>query len=96
MERTVVVAVREGLHARPAALFARSAAGQPVRVRIRKPGGEPVDAASVLGVLTLGADAGDQVVLSTDSDDDDAAGALDALERFLGRDDPTRPEAPAA
>jgi phosphocarrier protein len=83
MERSVVVAVREGLHARPAALFARAAGDQPVPVRIAKPGGEPVDAASILGLMTLGADAGDEVVLSTPADGEDDRASLDALAAFL-------------
>ena len=94
MERTVVIAVREGLHARPAALFAQAAASQPVPIRIAKPGGQAVDAASILGLMTLGADAGDQVVLTTESDGGEAAAALDALEQFLAQEDPTRPAAP--
>lgn len=94
MERTVVVAVREGLHARPAALFAQAAAGQPVSVHIAKLGGAAVSAASILGLMTLGADAGDEVVLRTESDGDQAAAALDVLERFLRQEDPTRLAAP--
>lgn len=90
MERTVVVALREGLHARPAALFAQAAAKQQVPVRIAKPGGSPVDASSILAVLSLGADAGDEVVLSTDSADSAAGAALDTLERLLGQQDPSR------
>ncbi len=83
MNRHVVVAIAEGLHARPAALFVKAAAAQPAAVRIAKGAGEPVDAASILGVMTLGVAAGDEVVLSTASDDDAAAAALDALATFL-------------
>ncbi|MFC8599282.1 MULTISPECIES: HPr family phosphocarrier protein [unclassified Isoptericola] len=86
MERTVVVAITEGLHARPAALFAQRAGQQPVPVQIAKAGGDAVDAASILAILTLGADAGDEVVLRTDADGDDAAAALDALVEFLSQD----------
>lgn len=88
MERTVVVAITEGLHARPAALFAQAAGRQPVPVRIAKPGGTPVDAASILGLMTLGADAGDEVVLSTEGDGADATAALDALSDFLAQESP--------
>jgi len=83
MERTVVVAITEGLHARPAALFAQKAGQQPVPVRIAKVGGDAVDAASILGIMTLGAGVGDEVVLRTDDDGDDATAALDALVEFL-------------
>ncbi|MEG3616303.1 HPr family phosphocarrier protein [Isoptericola haloaureus] len=87
MERHTVVAIREGLHARPAALFTRLAASQPVPVRIARDGGDPVDAASILAVMTLGADAGTSVTLSVDegagADEDTAAAVLDRLEEFL-------------
>jgi len=84
MERTVVVAIAEGLHARPAALFAQKAGQQPVPVKIAKTaGGDAVDAASVLGIMTLGASAGDEVVLRTEGDGEEATAALDALVEFL-------------
>ncbi|MFD6179480.1 MULTISPECIES: HPr family phosphocarrier protein [unclassified Isoptericola] len=87
MERTVVVAITEGLHARPAALFAQKAAQQPVPVQIAKTaGGDAVDAASILGIMTLGAGVGDEVVLRTEADGDDAGAALDALVEFLSQE----------
>ena len=85
MERTAVVAFAEGLHARPAALFVKEAAARPVTVGIARPGGEPVAAASILAVLTLGVGAGEEVVLSTTEDGADAAASLDALVSFLER-----------
>jgi len=86
VERTVVVAITEGLHARPAALFAQKAGAQSVGVKIAKTGGDPVDAASILGIMTLGAGAGDEVVLRTEADGDEAAAALDALVEFLSQE----------
>ena len=83
MYRAVVVAISEGLHARPAALFVKTASSQPAPVRIAKPGGDPVEAASILGVMTLGVAAGDEVVLSTETDGDDASASIDALATFL-------------
>lgn len=83
MERPVVVAIAEGLHARPAALFVAEAGKQPVPVTVRKEGGAPVQAASILGIMTLGAAAGDTVVLATDTDGAEAEASLDALEAFL-------------
>ncbi|MBW4720998.1 HPr family phosphocarrier protein [Saccharothrix obliqua] len=79
-ERRVTVASKVGLHARPAALLAKAAAAQPVKVTIRKDGGEPVEAGSVLGLMTLGAMHGDEVVLTADGDGaDDALEAIAAL-----------------
>jgi len=80
-ERRVTVAIAEGLHARPAALFVKLAGEQPAEVTVRKDGEDPVDANSILGVMTLGAAAGDEVVLSAEGDGAEAS--LDALEQYL-------------
>ncbi|KAA9150261.1 HPr family phosphocarrier protein [Amycolatopsis acidicola] len=62
-ERRVVVGSSVGLHARPAALFVKAAAAQPVPVTIGLGDGAPVDARSLLSVMGLGAKGGDEVVL---------------------------------
>ncbi len=80
-ERRVTVAIPEGLHARPAALFVKLAGEQSATVTVRRDGGDPVAANSILGVMTLGAGPGDEVVLSAEGDGADAA--LDALEQYL-------------
>lgn len=80
-ERTVVVASKVGLHARPAAVFVKAAAEQPARVQIRKGDGTPVDAASILAIMTLGVEHGDEVTLSADGDGADES--LDALVSLL-------------
>jgi phosphocarrier protein len=73
--REVVVGSRVGLHARPAALFVKAVAEQPVQITIRKGDGAPVDARSILRVLALGARNGDTVILEADGE-----GAEEALE----------------
>jgi len=80
-QRTVVVAARSGLHARPAALFSEAAAALGVPVTVTNAAGSTVDAASILGILTLGVDHGQSVVLASESAD-----ALDALAALLERD----------
>ncbi|MDI9903580.1 HPr family phosphocarrier protein [Rhodococcus sp. IEGM 1409] len=70
---TTTIGSRVGLHARPAALFARAAADLPVVVTISLGDGEPVDASSMLSVMTLGAAFGDSVTLRADGDGADAA-----------------------
>ena len=67
-EKTVTVGSRVGLHARPAALFVQAAARQPVKVKIAKPDGDPVDARSILLVLGLDARGGEQVILSAEGE----------------------------
>lgn len=82
-ERTVVVASSHGLHARPAALFTQTAAKAGTAVTIAK-GDRSVDASSILGVISLGIDHGDEVRLSAEGEG--AEEALDALEKLLLED----------
>jgi phosphocarrier protein HPr len=82
-ERTVVVASSHGLHARPAALFTQTAAQAGLPVTVRK-GDRSVDGTSILGVISLGIDHGDEVVLTADGEGADAA--LDALQKLLEED----------
>ncbi|GAA2345593.1 HPr family phosphocarrier protein [Saccharopolyspora halophila] len=81
-ERRVTVASKVGLHARPAALLAKTAAAQPVTITIRKDGAEPVEAGSILGLMTLGAEHGDEVVLAAEGDGAEAA--LDEVAELVG------------
>jgi phosphocarrier protein len=83
-ERRVTVASKVGLHARPAALLAKAAVAQPVKVMIRKDEGQSVEAGSILGLMTLGAAHGDEVVLSADGDG--AETALEHIAELVGTD----------
>ena len=82
--RSVAIASSVGLHARPASLFVQAAAATGLPVTIAKEGGNPVDASSILGVMTLGAGFGDVVTLSSDADG--AEGALEELKALLETD----------
>jgi phosphocarrier protein len=82
-QRQVTIASKVGLHARPAAIFAKAAAAAPVPVQIAKEGA-PVNARSVLSLLTLGAEYGDVVTLYAEGDGAEAV--LDDLAGLLGRD----------
>lgn len=84
VERRVTVAARVGLHARPAARFVQAAARQPVPVTIGRPDGAPVDAASILQVMTLAVGGGEAVVLRAEGVGAEAA--LDELAALLGTD----------
>jgi phosphocarrier protein HPr len=67
--RTVIVGSEVGLHARPAAKLTQAVQAAGVPVRISLGGGEPVDAASVLAVMTLGAGHGAEVTLHAEGAD---------------------------
>jgi phosphocarrier protein HPr len=84
VSRVVVVGSRVGLHARPAKLVAQEAGRQPVIVRIAKDGKDPVDARSLLSLLALGAKQGDEVTLSAEGDDAEAA--VEAIASLVEQD----------
>ncbi|MEU1949073.1 HPr family phosphocarrier protein [Streptomyces sp. NPDC059474] len=80
-ERRVTIGWAEGLHARPASIFVRAATAAGVPITIAKSDGTPVNAASMLAVLGLGAQGGEEVVLASDADD--AEIALDRLAKLV-------------
>lgn len=84
LRRTVTIGSASGLHARPAAVFTKAASDAGIEVLIGTPGGDPVDARSMLSVMTLGVGRGDEVILT--SPDDSAGEALDELVELLRTD----------
>lgn len=83
-QRTVVIASRVGLHARPASIFTQAVAASGVDVTIAKQGEEPVDASSILMVMAQGIGNGEEVVLEADGPDADRV--LDELVTLLETD----------
>ena len=77
LQRTVTVVHRQGLHARPAALFVELAKRFTSKVTVKK-GRKIVDGKSIMGLLTLGANQGARISITTDGPD-----AHDALERLI-------------
>jgi phosphocarrier protein len=75
--KTVTVGSAAGLHARPASVIAERAEELGSDVLLATPGGEPVDAASALMIMTLGAGQGDTVEVS--GDDESAVATIAAL-----------------
>lgn len=82
--RTVRIGSSNGLHARPAKLFAQAVKQSGVNVTIAKGSGSPVNAASILGVIALGVEYGDYVTLTADGDS--AESVLDELADLLATD----------
>ena len=77
VQRTVSVIHRQGLHARPAALFVQLAKTFASRVTVKK-GRKIVDGKSIMGLLTLAAGRGARISIIADGPD-----AADALERLV-------------
>lgn len=79
-ERRVTVAGEVGLHARPAALFVQAAGTAPMDVTVAKGDGEPVNAKSILAVLSLDVRRGDEITVRAEGEGEDRV--LDALVRL--------------
>ena len=80
-----------GLHARPAAVFVRTAARFAADIRVANETREPdrlVNAKSILGVLGLGVSSGHRVRIVADGDDGKAAleALTDAVRSGLGEE----------
>ena len=82
-ERTVTVASAHGLHARPASLFVQAVASSGLAVELTK-GEKTLNAASILGVISLGIEHGDTVTLRTEGEN--AEDVLDTLSEILTTD----------
>lgn len=83
VEKTVVINNPQGLHARPAELFARLASQFESEIKVGRVD-HMVDAKSILHVLTLGAAQGTELTLSAVGAD--AQDALEALVRLVDSD----------
>ncbi|WP_409348446.1 HPr family phosphocarrier protein [Natronorarus salvus] len=77
MSRSVEVVPENGLHARPAATFVRTANEFSSDVTVAPDGGESVDATSMIAVTALGVGHGERVTITADGEDE--AAAIDAL-----------------
>jgi len=78
-----VVLNPSGLHARPAAMFVRTAAGFVSRITLENLDREtaPIDAKSILAVMGSGVSKGHRIRLTADGADEDAA--IETLEAFI-------------
>ena len=84
IQRTVAVGSRVGLHARPAAAVVKAAQELPAVVRIAKGDSTPADCRSLLSILALGAEQGDEVHLSAEGEG--AEESVTALAELIASD----------
>ncbi|MCI1675698.1 MAG: HPr family phosphocarrier protein [Ancrocorticia sp.] len=68
-KKTVVVGSQVGLHARPASVIAEAAGEYDDEILLSVAGEEPVDASSVMLIMTLGAEKGTSVTVESDNDE---------------------------
>lgn len=71
-QRTVTVFHRQGLHARPAAVFVQIAKRFASHVKVKK-GRKIVDGKSIMGLLTLAANRGARIAILADGEDAEQA-----------------------
>ena len=85
VSRTVVVKNREGLHARPAFILSKLANEFASTIELIR-GSEPVDAKSILSILTLGAECGTEILIRASGEDAESAVAalVDLFESEFG------------
>ncbi len=79
--RTVTVGSKVGLHARPAALIASAASDLDADVFLSVADEDPIDASSVMMIMTLGAEHGAEVVVESDDPE-----ALDKIAEMVASD----------
>jgi len=84
-EITLVVPNKQGLHARPAVLFVKTIGGFNAKVMVKNltENKGPVEANSLISVMTLGAKQGSQVHISAEGEEKDAV--IDALVDLFNR-----------
>ncbi len=82
-ERTVVLASKHGLHARPAADLVRLAGRFRSDLKLTKDD-MTVDAKSIMGVMMLAAECGSEVIITAEGPDE--IEAMEAVAEFLERE----------
>ncbi len=77
---TYTITDPEGIHARPAGVLVKQAAGYNCAVKIEK-GGREVDAKRIMGVMSLGVKCGMEITVKADGEGEDQA--IAELEAFF-------------
>ena len=72
VEKKVVVRLKMGLHARPAALFVQEANKYTSEIYVKK-GDRAVNAKSIMGIMSLAVASGTEITLSADGPDEEQA-----------------------
>jgi catabolite repression HPr-like protein len=84
IKRKLTVKIKQGLHARPAALFVQVANRFDSRITVRRDQ-EEVNGKSIMGILMLGAEFGSTIIVEADGSD--AQAALVELDRIVSKEE---------
>ncbi len=77
---TVEIKLQNGLEARPVAMLVQVASKYESRIYLESTG-KKVNAKSIMGMMSLGLDNGDQVTVTAEGTDENEA--VDAIEKYL-------------
>jgi phosphotransferase system HPr (HPr) family protein len=80
IKKKLVIINKQGLHARPAALFVQIANKFDSRITVSR-GEEEVNGKSIMGILMLGAEQGSSIVIEADGAD--AQAAIEELAKII-------------
>lgn len=84
IRKKIIVKNKQGLHARPAALFVQTANKFDSRITVIRDE-EAVNGKSIMGILMLGAEKDTQIVIEVEGDD--AHLAIIELEKLIGAEE---------
>ena len=78
--KNMKIEISTGLEARPVAVFVQVASQFESSIYVEV-GNKKVNAKSIMGMMTLGLDAGEEITLSANGDDENAA--MESIEQYL-------------
>ncbi len=84
IKKELIVKNKQGLHARPAAIFVQIANKFDARITVRR-NAEEVNGKSIMGILMLGAEKGSLIIIEADGAD--AQKALEELEKIISSEE---------
>lgn len=79
-KRNIQIKIESGLEARPVALLVQEASKYDSKIYIECEG-KKVNAKSIMGMMSLGLNAGEELVVTADGEDEQTA--VDNIEKFL-------------
>lgn len=83
ISKNIKIQIPTGLEARPVAIFVQVASQYESSIYVES-GNKKVNAKSIMGMMTLGLDAGEEVVVSANGTDE--ANAIAEIEKYLSAD----------
>ena len=80
IKKPITIRLSSGLEARPVAMLVQVASQYESEIYVES-GRKKVNAKSIMGMMTLGLDAGEEITLSANGDDENAA--MESIEQYL-------------